>query len=124
MMVKRAEPRVLSFVKVVLAVVSFRLGALLLCGWDCCDWKWPFIHNFSELPVERREKILMKWSSNGHHRLPLRAVFALIKTYCLFVFFSMVKLFAFSINFSSSIFLLSSYNLIGGKLHLHSPFHT
>ncbi|PPR94561.1 hypothetical protein GOBAR_AA26107 [Gossypium barbadense] len=91
MMVKRVvEPRVLSFVKVVLAVISFRLGALLLCGWDCCDWKWPFIHKFSELPVERREKILMKWSSNGHHRLPLRAVFALIKTYCLFIFFSML----------------------------------
>ncbi|MBA0640179.1 hypothetical protein Goklo_023143 [Gossypium klotzschianum] len=90
MMVKRVvEPRVLSFVKVVLTVISFRLGALLLCGWDCCDWKWPFIHKFSELPVERREKILMKWSSNGHHRLPLRAVFALIKTYCLFIFFSM-----------------------------------
>ncbi|KAK8631048.1 hypothetical protein V6N13_079813 [Hibiscus sabdariffa] len=88
-MVKRVEPRVVSFVKVVLTVVSFRLGTLLLCGWDCCDWKWPFIHNFSELPVERREKILMKWSGNGRHPLPLRAVFALIKTYCLFIFFSM-----------------------------------
>ncbi|GMI73542.1 hypothetical protein like AT4G28570 [Hibiscus trionum] len=88
-MVKRVEPKVVSFVKVVLTVVSFRLGTLLLCGWDCCDWKWPFIHNFSELPVERREKILMKWSGNGRHPLPLRAAFALIKTYCLFIFFSM-----------------------------------
>ncbi|XP_021281421.1 long-chain-alcohol oxidase FAO2-like [Herrania umbratica] len=87
-LVKRGQPKAVSFVKLVLTLVSFRLGTLLLCGWDCCDWKWPFIHKFSEIPVERREKILFKWSRKVHP-LPLRAVFALIKTYCLFIFFSM-----------------------------------
>ncbi|XP_022758474.1 long-chain-alcohol oxidase FAO2-like [Durio zibethinus] len=88
LMVKRGQPKAISFVKVVLTVLSFRLGTLLLCGWLCCDWTWPFIHKFSKIPVERREKILMKWSGQAHP-LPLRAVFALIKTFCLFIFFSM-----------------------------------
>ncbi|KAK6259932.1 Glucose-methanol-choline oxidoreductase [Theobroma cacao] len=87
-LMKRGQPKAVSFAKLVLTLVSFRLGTLLLCGWDCCDWKWPFIHKFSEIPVERREKILIKWSWKVHP-LPLRAVFALIKTYCLFIFFSM-----------------------------------
>ncbi|XVF72046.1 hypothetical protein PTKIN_Ptkin12aG0089900 [Pterospermum kingtungense] len=89
LMVKRDQPKGISFVKVVLTLLSFRLGTLFLCGWLCCDSKWPFILKFSETPVERREKILMKWSGNAHP-LPLRAVFALIKTYCLFVFISMI----------------------------------
>ncbi|XVF32354.1 hypothetical protein REPUB_Repub17cG0074700 [Reevesia pubescens] len=88
LMVKKGQPKAISFVKVVLTVLSFRLGTLLLCGWLSCDWSWPFIHKFSEIPVEKREKILMKWSHHAHP-LPLRAVFALIKTYCLFIFFSM-----------------------------------
>ncbi|XVF81021.1 hypothetical protein PTKIN_Ptkin15bG0122900 [Pterospermum kingtungense] len=90
LMVKRGQPKVISFVKVVLTVLSFRLGTLLLCGWLSCDWTWPFIHKFSEIPLGRREQILMKWSRHVQQRLPLRAVFALIKTYCLFIFFSMI----------------------------------
>ncbi|XVE72893.1 hypothetical protein DITRI_Ditri11bG0074600 [Diplodiscus trichospermus] len=89
-MVKKGQPKAMSFVKLVLTALSFRLGTLLLCGWLCCDWKWPFIHKFSEIPMERREKILMKWSGNAHP-LPLRAVFAIIKTYCLFIFFSVTN---------------------------------
>ncbi|OMO58799.1 hypothetical protein COLO4_34372 [Corchorus olitorius] len=88
LMVKRGEPKAISFIKIVLTLLSFRLGTLLLCGWLCCDWKWPFVHNFSEIPVEKREKILMKWSGKPHP-LPLRAVFAFIKNYCLFLYFSM-----------------------------------
>ncbi|OMO89880.1 putative electron carrier [Corchorus olitorius] len=90
LMVKRVEPKAISFIKTVLTLLSFRLGTLFLCGWLCCDLKWPFVHKFSEIPVEKREKILMKWSGK-RHPLPLRAVFAFIKTYCLFIFFSMVR---------------------------------
>ncbi|KAF5741835.1 long-chain-alcohol oxidase FAO3-like [Tripterygium wilfordii] len=86
-MVRRAKPDAVFIVGLVLRVLSFRLGTLLLCGFRCLDWKWPFIHKFSEIPLERREEILKQWSKEKYLK-PLRLLFAVTKMFCLYTFFS------------------------------------
>ncbi|XP_057985027.1 long-chain-alcohol oxidase FAO2-like isoform X2 [Hevea brasiliensis] len=54
----------------------------------CFDWNWPFIHKFSEISLEKREEILKKWSREKFF-IPLRVVFAAVKIFCLYTFFSM-----------------------------------
>ncbi|KAL0419737.1 UNVERIFIED_CONTAM: Long-chain-alcohol oxidase FAO2 [Sesamum radiatum] len=80
-------PAAVFIVSLVLKFLSSRLGTLLLSGWICVDWKWPFVHSFSELSLKKREAILQKWSRETF-LLPLRIAFLLLKIMCLFVFFS------------------------------------
>ncbi|CAN0885851.1 Long-chain-alcohol oxidase FAO2 [Linum grandiflorum] len=89
LMVKRNSPEGVLLMKLVLKLLSFRFGTLLLSGVSCLDWKWPFIHNFSEIPLETREQILRKWRG-GKFFTPLRVVFAMTKVFSLFVFFSRI----------------------------------
>ncbi|RYR52932.1 hypothetical protein Ahy_A06g027789 [Arachis hypogaea] len=86
-MFKRVMPQAWSLVSWVLWILSFRFGTLLLCGKDCLEWKWPFIHKFSEIPLNKREEILRKWSRENHWR-PLRIVFVLIKLVSFYNFFT------------------------------------
>ncbi|KDP26499.1 hypothetical protein JCGZ_17657 [Jatropha curcas] len=86
-MVKRGLPEIVKVVKSVLKVLSFRLGTLLLCGFICFDWNWPFFHKFSELSVKKREEILLKWSRQKYI-FPLRAAFVAVRIFCLYTFFS------------------------------------
>ncbi|KAL7612176.1 hypothetical protein Lser_V15G05993 [Lactuca serriola] len=76
-------------VKLVLTLLSTRLGTLLLSGTLCLSHKWPYVHNFSEIPLDKREKIVQKWFE---HRFltPIRLGFVFIKTLCLLVFFTQV----------------------------------
>lgn len=104
-LVKRAQPKAVFVVKLILTLLSFRLGTLLLCGYHCLDWKWPFIHKFSEIPVERREIILKKWS-RGKFLLPPRVAFVMIKVFCLYIFFSRVIVFSNQLLILAFIFFL------------------
>ncbi|KAI3449802.1 hypothetical protein Pfo_006467 [Paulownia fortunei] len=88
LMVKRGIPKAVLVVSLVLKFLSTRLGTLLLCGHACLDWKWPFIHKFSELSIKKREAILQKWS-RGTLVLPLRTVFFMLKVTCFYTFFSL-----------------------------------
>lgn len=88
---KRGQPQAVFLARLILTLLSFRLGTLLLCGYLCFDWNWPFIHNFSEISLEKREKILKNWSRE-RYLLPLRVVFVMIKMFCLFDFFARVML--------------------------------
>ncbi|XP_061343446.1 long-chain-alcohol oxidase FAO2 isoform X2 [Gastrolobium bilobum] len=63
------------------------MGTLLLCGSICLNKKWPFIHKFSEISLEKREEVLKKWSREKNW-VPLRVVFVLIKLVCFYNFFS------------------------------------
>ncbi|KAJ1416619.1 Long-chain-alcohol oxidase [Sesbania bispinosa] len=83
----RSIPEALSLVSWVLLILSFRLGTLLLCGTLCLSWKWPFIHKFSEISLEKREEILKNWSRENRW-IPLRIVFVLIKLVCFYTLFS------------------------------------
>ncbi|KAJ7954681.1 Long-chain-alcohol oxidase [Quillaja saponaria] len=77
-------------VRVVLWMLSTRLGTLLLCGSLCLADKWPFISKFSHVSLEKREKVLQNWLK---HRFltPIRVAFAYMKVLCLYVFFSQVN---------------------------------
>ncbi|CAN1270322.1 Long-chain-alcohol oxidase FAO2 [Linum perenne] len=88
-MVKRGLSEGVLAVKLILKLLSFRLGTLLLCGFCCLDWKWPFIHSFSEISIEKRQILLRKWSEEKLF-VPLRVVFVFIKFFFLFIFFSRV----------------------------------
>ncbi|CAN1192924.1 Long-chain-alcohol oxidase FAO2 [Linum perenne] len=88
-MVNRNPPEVVLLVKLVLKLLSSRFGTLLLCGVSSLDWKWPFVHSFSESPRERREHILTKWRGEKLFK-PLRVVFALVKVFSMFIFFSRI----------------------------------
>ncbi|XP_057798155.1 long-chain-alcohol oxidase FAO2-like [Salvia miltiorrhiza] len=88
LIVKRGIPKAVVVVSLVLKLLSTRLGTLLLCGGASLDWKWPFLHKFSELSVSKREAILQKWS-RGTLLLPLRTVFFMLKLTCFYTFFSL-----------------------------------
>ncbi|CBI23676.3 unnamed protein product, partial [Vitis vinifera] len=86
--VKRALIEAVILVRVVLIILSTRLGTLLLCGSLSFSDKWPFINNFSSISLEKREKILQRWFK---HRLltPIRLAFVYIKFLCLYAFFTL-----------------------------------
>ncbi|KAK4258397.1 hypothetical protein QN277_007852 [Acacia crassicarpa] len=89
MLVKRAIIEALILVRVILWMLATRLGTLLLCGSLCFTDAWPFINNFSNISLEKREKIVQKWLK---HRFltPIRLAFLYIKVLCVWVFFSQV----------------------------------
>ncbi|GAV61492.1 GMC_oxred_N domain-containing protein/GMC_oxred_C domain-containing protein [Cephalotus follicularis] len=76
-------------VRIVLLVLTTRLGTLLLCGSLSYAEKWPFINSFSQMPLEKREKIIQYWFKNWLFT-PIRVAFLSIKSMCLYAFFSKV----------------------------------
>ncbi|KAE9460722.1 hypothetical protein C3L33_07374, partial [Rhododendron williamsianum] len=88
LMVKRCLPEPKMLGSLVLTILSTRLGTLLLCGFICLDWRWPFLHNFSQLSLEKREIVLQKWSRQSYFP-PLRLAFFLMKILCIYTFFSL-----------------------------------
>ncbi|EOA16080.1 hypothetical protein CARUB_v10004212mg [Capsella rubella] len=88
MIVKNGRSEAVKVLRIILMILSFRFGTLLLCGSLCLDKSWPFVLKFSELPLDRREEILRKWSRKSGFLLPFRITFFLSKFYTLFYFFS------------------------------------
>lgn len=80
----------LALVRAVLWLLGTRLGTLALCGGRCVSWgRWPFVLTFAEMPVERREEALRRWS-RVTVLPPLRAFFLVVKVFCLYVFYSWI----------------------------------
>ncbi|XP_058198010.1 long-chain-alcohol oxidase FAO2 [Rhododendron vialii] len=88
LMVKRCLPEPTMLGSLVLKILSTRLGTLLLCGFICLDWRWPFLHNFSQLSLGKREIVLQKWSRQSYFPI-LRVAFFLMKILCIYTFFSL-----------------------------------
>lgn len=89
LLVRRCLPDSVMLASIVLKILSTRLGTLLLCGFICLDWRWPFIHNFSEMSLGNREIVLQRWSRQSYFPL-LRIVFLVMKLLCIYTFFSRV----------------------------------
>ncbi|KAF3456744.1 hypothetical protein FNV43_RR01398 [Rhamnella rubrinervis] len=89
LLVKRALKEAVILVRVVLWILSTRLGSLLLCGSLCLGEKWPFIYDFSSMSLENREKVIQKWFKHKF-LTPIRLVFVYVVLLCLYVFFSRV----------------------------------
>ncbi|XVF28567.1 hypothetical protein REPUB_Repub15cG0041000 [Reevesia pubescens] len=81
------ESRIL--VRVVLLLLSTRLGTLLLCGSLCLGDKWPYINYFSCMPLQNREKVLQGWFKHRIFTL-IRIAFIYLKVASLYAFFSRV----------------------------------
>ncbi|XP_035844817.1 long-chain-alcohol oxidase FAO2 isoform X2 [Helianthus annuus] len=90
-MMKRYPADPVFFLRVILILLSTKLGTLLICGFICLDTKWPFIHSFSDLDVNKREKILQRWSNTHKSLIPMRIVFVMVKLMCFFIFFSLTN---------------------------------
>ncbi|XP_057959884.1 long-chain-alcohol oxidase FAO1 [Malania oleifera] len=75
----------LILVRVVLWVLSTRLGTLLVCGSQSFGEKWPFINKFSEMRREKRERVLQRWLRSSF-LTPIRVVFALAKFAFLYIY--------------------------------------
>ncbi|KAL3578013.1 hypothetical protein D5086_019517 [Populus alba] len=89
LLTKRGLPEAVFMVRLVLWLLSTRLGTFLLCGSLCFEEKWPYFKNFSSIPLDRRERVLQKWFK---HRFftPIRTAFVYVKILVLYVFFSRV----------------------------------
>ncbi|PKA65101.1 Long-chain-alcohol oxidase FAO2 [Apostasia shenzhenica] len=88
LVVRRGQKEGIYIVKIMLWILSFRLGTLLLCGSLSYRQGFPFINKFSEMSVEQREEILKRWSREKVFK-PLRVVFLVVKIFCLYIFYSM-----------------------------------
>nr|XP_043610152.1 long-chain-alcohol oxidase FAO2-like [Erigeron canadensis] len=89
LMARRYPKDAVFLLRLILKLLSTKVGTLMLCGFDCFDTKWPFIHSFSDLSLNKREKILQKWSNTNTSVLPLRMVFVMIKLMCFYIFFTL-----------------------------------
>ncbi|ESQ36532.1 hypothetical protein EUTSA_v10006882mg [Eutrema salsugineum] len=87
-MATKAMPVTVKVVRIVLRLLTFRLGTLLLCGFVCLDKKnWPFLLKFSDISLDKREKVLQKWSTQWYNPL-VRIAFMMIKAIFLFYYFT------------------------------------
>ncbi|CAN7014909.1 unnamed protein product [Brassica rapa subsp. trilocularis] len=88
MIVKNGRSEAVKVLRIILTILSYRFGTLFLCGSLCLAKDWPFVHKFSDLPLDKREEILRMWSRQSGLFLHLRITFFLAKFYTLFSFFS------------------------------------
>ncbi|VVA89887.1 unnamed protein product [Arabis nemorensis] len=81
-------PVTVKVVRIVLRILTFRLGTLLLCGLLSFDKKnWPSLLKFSDISLEKREKILQRWNIQWYNPLA-RIAFLMIKAMFLFYYFT------------------------------------
>lgn len=48
-----------------LNLLTWRIGCLLLCGFNALTNTFPFVATFEEMPVGRRELVLQSWATSS-----------------------------------------------------------
>ncbi|XP_014521258.1 long-chain-alcohol oxidase FAO4A [Vigna radiata var. radiata] len=75
-----------GLLKLALWGLSTWFGTLILCGMGCVSTKFPFIHSYPELSLQKRQEIMRSWSLS-YIRL-FRLLFRTIKLLTLLLFFT------------------------------------
>ncbi|KAF8723077.1 hypothetical protein HU200_022227 [Digitaria exilis] len=76
--------------RVILWILSTKVGTLALCGRLCISSRFPFVCKFADMPTERREEVLKRWN-NARWLFPLRVTFVIVKILSHFSFYMMVN---------------------------------
>ncbi|KAL6643107.1 hypothetical protein ACP70R_021288 [Stipagrostis hirtigluma subsp. patula] len=77
-------------VSVVLWILSTKVGTLALCGRLCISGKFPYACKFADMPLERREEALRRWS-RARWLFLLKVTFVIIKILSHYAFYTMVN---------------------------------
>ncbi|KAH7415253.1 hypothetical protein KP509_14G034300 [Ceratopteris richardii] len=91
----KLNPESLRIVKVVLWLLSTRIGTYLLCGNGSLCKRPPFLRSFSEIPLSEREGLLVSGWSHGSSVL-LRIVFDAFKSFGAYSFFTKVDKYGYN----------------------------
>jgi long-chain-alcohol oxidase len=80
--------------RVILWMLSTRVGTLALCGRLCLCFSdngkfFPFVCKFADMPVKRREQVLKRWSK-ARWLFPLKITFLIAKLLSHYSFYTMV----------------------------------
>ncbi|RDX72990.1 Long-chain-alcohol oxidase FAO4A, partial [Mucuna pruriens] len=75
-----------GLLKLVLWLLSTWFGTLIFCGVACLSTRFPFIHSYPELSMDKRQEIMRSWSLSyiRHYKMLFRTV----KLLTLLIFFS------------------------------------
>jgi hypothetical protein len=93
-------------VRVILCLLSTRLGTLLLCGRLSLCRKSPFIYQFKDMPLERREEVMKRWSKANLFFIK-RVGFLVVKILTSFIFYSYVSSFIYIFFFFKYLKIMS-----------------
>eukprot|EP01018_Ginkgo_biloba_P016890 Gb_39870 [translate_table: standard] len=79
------------FMQSVLYLLSTRLGTFFLCGRRSLSMAFPYVQKFAAVPLSKREKILVSWTTATAFALGflLRLAFKAFKSTCLLAFYSL-----------------------------------
>lgn len=88
-MTKRGFFEARLLVKAISMILSTRLGTLLICGSACLDKNWPFFIKFSEISLDKRERVVKNWFKHWLFT-PIRLAFVFLKFVVMLVFFTQV----------------------------------
>ncbi|XP_068651484.1 long-chain-alcohol oxidase FAO4A-like [Aristolochia californica] len=55
----------MPLLRLALWLLSTWFGTLLMCGWASVSLRFPYLQSFSQLPLHRREQILLSWSCSS-----------------------------------------------------------
>ncbi|XP_020227340.2 long-chain-alcohol oxidase FAO4A [Cajanus cajan] len=77
-----------GLMKLVLWLLSTWFGTFIFCGMACLSTKFPFIHTYPHLPMDKRQEIMRSWSLSyiPHFRM----LFRTIKLLTLLIFFTQI----------------------------------
>ncbi|XP_062205786.1 long-chain-alcohol oxidase FAO1-like [Phragmites australis] len=86
-LVTRCVWEALVLVRIVLWILSTKVGTVALCGGLCISGKFPHVCKFADMPVERREQALRRWNM-ARWLFPLKITFVIIKILCHYAFYT------------------------------------
>ncbi|KAI4303452.1 hypothetical protein MLD38_039080 [Melastoma candidum] len=85
---QRMEHPKLWLMKLTLWLLSTWIGTFILCGLKSMSREFPYFRSFPQLPLKRREEIIMSWSNSGI--IQLRMFARAMKLLALLTFFTLV----------------------------------